>query len=245
MHKIFQIVKKSNYHGIDLVIDKTNFDTLDEAYLQELSKSTGVPILSITAPDKGIDPAMMDRIMQMADVFNTQVINFFPPHITDKGVEWYLEKLSELKKRSTRSICMQNIEQKFMMFIIPEYKNNNLQDLKQITGDTALSVAHVDKSSGIDLMRMQQALWNSIKNVFISDRNGNKDWLLPGTSGWGISYLPLESFLMKLKASDYNGFFTLKVKPQELDAWDDEKVLFHLEQFHKYLEKHFHKFEPN
>jgi hypothetical protein len=95
------------------------------------------------------------------------------------------------------------------------------------------------------LMRMQQALWNSIINVFISDRNGNKDWLLPGTSGWGISYLPLESFLMKLKASDYNGFFTLKVKPQELDAWDDEKVLFHLEQFHKYLEKHFHKFEPN
>jgi hypothetical protein len=36
-------------------------------------------------------------------------------------------------------------------------------------------VAHVDKSSGIDLMRMQQALGSSIKNVFVSDRNGNKD----------------------------------------------------------------------
>jgi sugar phosphate isomerase/epimerase len=140
---------------------------------------------------------------------------------------------------------MQNIEQKFMMFVIPEYRNNNLQDLKKITWDTALSVAHVDKSSGIDLMRMQQALGSSIKNVFISDRNGSKDWLLPGTSGWGISYLPLESFLMKLKASDYNGFFTLKVKPSELWAGNEEKILQNLWNFMKYIETHFHNFKPN
>jgi hypothetical protein len=76
---------------------------------------------------------MIDQIVKMADTLDAQVLNFFPPHITDKGVEWYVEKLSQIKKSSRRSICMQNIEQKFMMFVIPEYRNNNLQDLKKIT----------------------------------------------------------------------------------------------------------------
>jgi hypothetical protein len=36
LHKIFQIVQKSQYNGIDLVIDKTNFDTLDTQYIKSL-----------------------------------------------------------------------------------------------------------------------------------------------------------------------------------------------------------------
>jgi hypothetical protein len=35
-------------------------------------------------------------------------------------------------------------------------------------------------------------------------------------SGGGTSYLPLESFLMKLRASGYSAFITLKVNPREM-----------------------------
>ncbi len=37
LHKIFQLVQKSQYNGIDLVIDKANFDTLDAEYIKKLS----------------------------------------------------------------------------------------------------------------------------------------------------------------------------------------------------------------
>lgn len=245
LHKIFMLAQKSKYTWLDLVIDKTNFDTLDEDYIFELSQTFQVPVLSITAPEKWVDAALMDKIMHMANRFGTQVVNFFPPHITDKEVKWYLDKLSSIKKRSRLSICMQNIEQKFMMFIIPEYRLNSIEDLKKITWDTALNVAHVDKSWGMDINRTYLALGSSIKNIFVSDRNGNKDGLLPGNSGWGISYLPLESFFMKLKTNEYQNFITLKVKSTELGAGDDEKILFHLEQFKKYFDKHFTDFQPN
>jgi hypothetical protein len=121
----------------------------------------------------------MDKIIHMAEKFSTQVVNFYPPHITDKEVKWYLDKLSALKKQSRRSICLQNIEQKFMLFVIPEYKHNSIEDLKKVTGDTSLNVANIDKSGGMDINRTYQALGNSIKNIFISDRNGNKGGLLP------------------------------------------------------------------
>jgi len=50
---------------------------------------------------------------------------------------------------------------------------------------------------------------------------------------------------MKLKTNEYQNFITLKVKPTELGAGDDEKILFHLEQFKKYFDKHFTDFQPN
>jgi len=35
----------------------------------------------------------------------------------------------------------------------------------------------------MDINRTYLALGSSIKNIFVSDRNGNKDGLLPGNSG--------------------------------------------------------------
>ena len=45
-----------------------------------------------------------------------------------------------------------------MLFVIPEYKNSNLVELKKITGDTALNIANLDKASGIDILKAQNML---------------------------------------------------------------------------------------
>jgi sugar phosphate isomerase/epimerase len=73
----------------------------------------------------------------------------------------------------------------------------------------------------------------------LSDKHGSQHGVLPGGAGGWISYLPLESFFYKLKTSGYNGFITLKVKPTELWAGNEDRVVQNLEFARGYYEKHF------
>jgi hypothetical protein len=91
----------------------------------------------------------------------------------------------------------------------------------------------------MDILKAQKMLWSSIKNIFLSDKHWSKAWLLPWWAGGGISYLPLESFFMKLKISWYNGFVSLKVKPTELWVGTEEKVLQNLDYSIWYYKKHY------
>lgn len=244
LHKIFKIAKESNYDWIDLVIENWNFDTFDQEYVKSLSDEFQVPVLSITAPDKWLDKEKIDKIIKMSTFLWSQVVNFSPPHITDKNMDWYLSYLSKLKWDLRISIAIQNIEQKFLYFVIPEYKNSNLLDIKKITWDTALNISNIDKTTWTDLMKMLWVLWSSIKNIYLSDKSWTKDWLVPWCASWWLSHLPLESFFMKLKNSWYNWFFSLKVKSQELWAWNDERVLDSLKLVKNYYKKHFIDFKP-
>lgn len=239
LHKIFTIVKKSWYDWIDLVIDEKNFDTLDERYLKSLSDAFWISVLSITAPERWLTRKKVDHIVKIAETLQTQVINFSPPHIYDKNMWWYFKYLLKIKRDFHLSISVKNVEQKFMLFVIPEYKNNNLNELKKITWDTALDISWIDRSTWIDLMKALSILGNSLVNVFLSDRVGQKTYLIPGNAWWWVSHMPIESFLMKLKTTWYNWFFTLKVTPKELWVWDEEKILYNLEHVRKYYEKHF------
>lgn len=244
IHKIFTIAKKSKYDGIDLVIDEKNYDTLDEKYLKWLSDAFEVPVLSLTAPEKSLNKLKMDKIVKIAETLKVQVINFFPPHISDKNMTFFPKYLNKIKKELRIAVTLQNVEQKFMLFVIPEYKNSNLLDLKKMTWDTALNISSLDKTSGIDLQKAQNMLGNTLKNIFLSDKTGMKDGLLPGDAGGWVSHLPIESFLMKLKSAGYNGFFSLKVRSTELGVWDEEKVLYNLELVKKYFTKYFIDYKP-
>lgn len=243
MHKIFTLAKKSKYDGIDLVIDDKNYDSFDEVYLKWLSDAFEIPVLSITAPDRGLNKEKIDKIVKIAQALHSQVINFYPPHISDKGMDFFPKYLQKIKKELRVKITLQNVEQKFMLFVIPEYKNSNLLDIKKITWDTALNLSNIDKASGIDLAKAQAMLGNTLCHIYLNDRTGLKEWLLPWNAWWWVSYLPIESFLMKLKSSGYNWFFSLRVKPSELWAGNDEKVLYNLDFIKKYYTKHFLEFK--
>jgi len=239
IHKIFTIVKKAGYDGIDLMIDDAQFDTLDEKYLKGLSDAFKIPVISITAPEKWLSKAKIDRIVQLAETLRSQVINFSPPHAGDKGADTFPRYLNKIKKDMRISITMQNVQQEYLLFIIPKYKNANLGELKKATGDTALNIANIDLSAWMDLAKMQNILGSSLKNIYLSDKQATKDGLLPGNAGWGTSHMPLESFLAKLRVAGYNGFFSLRVKPSELGAGNEEKILANLEQIKKYFDKRF------
>lgn len=243
LHRIFSIAKDAGYDGIDLQMNPKIYDVWDATYVKELSMLTGVPVLSLTAPDKGMNQDKVDAIFQMAELLGSQILTFSPPHITDRHPEWFLQFLPKAKKDTGLSVCVQNVPPKFKFFIIPEYKNATLAEIKKLTGDTTLDVASVDSSTGTDILKAEKVLGNSIKNIFLSDKQGRKNDLLPGNAGGGMSHLPLESFLMKLKKSGYRGCISLKVLPEELGVGSIAEVTQRLQSLHEYYKKYFLEFK--
>lgn len=239
LHKIFDFAEKSNYDWIELVLNKKNFDYWDEEYVKYLSEKSWVPVLSIKAPKRWVNEKIVDSIVSLALKLGVQNITFTPPHYRDKSVTWYLRYLTKIKRDTHLSISIENVEPKFAYFIIPEYKDATLMQIKKVTWDTALDISATSPSNWGDILKVQKMLWNSIKNIAFSDTHWPKKWLLPGQAWGWTSYLPLESFLMKLKASAYNWFVTLEISPRELWVWTNEKILQNLEYFKNYYKKHF------
>lgn len=239
LHRIFKFAHKAGFNWLDLTLSNIHFDNWDENYVKELSDSFNMPVLSITAPTKWMNQKKVDKIVQIATKLWSQVITFSPPHFSDKNPTWFTKYLLRVKRDTHISVAVQNMEPKFLFFIIPEYKNATLYEIKRITWDSTLDLSSIDNSSWMDILKAQKMLWSSVKNIFLSDKHWAKSWILPWWAGGWISYLPLESFFMKLKISWYNGFISLKVRPSELWAWTEERVQQNLDYSVKYYKKHF------
>lgn len=237
LHRIFAFVRDAHYDGICLDLNPLDFDTENTEYVAGLSKEFGIPVAGITAYERRMTPKMVDRIMAMAKALGSKTVNFYPPHRLDKDGEWFSEYLPKVQQRSKdMNVTVINVQPKTFLFVIPEYKDATLPLIKKITGKTALSVSNVDPESGTDLIKTFSLLGNSIHNVYLSDKTGNKEELLPGKGD-----MPLESLLIKLADGGYKGDFTLKVTPKELGAGDDASVLKNLAEAKEYVLKHFVK----
>jgi len=242
LHRIFSFAKTAWYTGLDIALWTLNFDLWDEDYIYELSQEFDLPVLSLTAPGKSMSKKKLDRIVLMAKKLSVQVVTVSPPHITDKDTKWFWSALMKLKKDTHISICVQNVEPKFLFFVIPEYRNATFSQIKWVTWDTTLDILAVDSGSSMDILKAQSILWKSIKNIFFSDKKGMKKWILPGWAWGGISHLPLESFLMKLKSAGYGWYVTLKVNPTEIGVWNSDRVQQNLEYMKNYYQKHFENY---
>lgn len=243
LHRVFDFTKKAWYDWIDLYLTKNNYDLWDEDYIKSLSDSFDIPVLSITVILRWMNEKKVDRIMKIAKALWVQVISFSPPHISDKNNVWFTKYLLKIKRDTHLSLSVLNVEPKMIFLIIPEYKNATLTEIKKITWDTALDLSAIDVSSWTDILKARNILWATIKNIYLSDKRWSKKWLLPGTAWWWTSYLPLESFFMKLKTTWYNWFITLKVSPWELWVSNQERVLQNLEYTKNYYIKHFLNFK--
>ena len=242
LHKIFQLAKKASYTGVDLVMDSENYDSWDKEYLKAISLEAWIPVVNITAPTQKLTESKVHEIIELALFVWAKIVNFSPPHISDKNVKWFKNLLPNLKPEGI-DIAVSNVAPKFLFFIIPEYKNSTLDQIKKVTGSTALDIAWIDASSGMDIIKASLVLGNTIKNIYLSDKTSEKDGLIPGNAGGGVSHLPIESFLMKLKSSGYGGYFSLRVDPIELSAGIDSAVFDKLTKIKEYYKKHFVNFQ--
>jgi sugar phosphate isomerase/epimerase len=194
LHKIFSFARDAQYDGICLDLNLLDFDTENTAYILALSEEFKMSVMGITAYERRMTQKTVDRIMEMAKMLGSKIVNFYPPHRLDKEGEWFSDYLPKVQKRyKDIEITIINVEPKTFLFLIPEYKDATLPLIKKITGKTALHVSNVDPESGTDLIKTFSLLGNSIHNVYLSDKTGNKEDLLPGRGD-----MPLESLLIKL-----------------------------------------------
>ena len=243
LHHTFALAKKAWFDWIDLCIEHNLYDTWDREYISSLIEQFSLPVLSMSAPSTKLNEEKVDQIINIAKHIGAEVVSFSPPHISDKNTKWFRQYLPKIKKEEWITFSVQNVAPKFLFFIIPEYKNSTLEQIKKTTGFTTLDVGGVDVSSGIDLTKAYDLLGSSIKNIFLSDRDSNgKEGLLPGNAWNGVSHLPLESFLMKLKKNNYTWHISLKINPNELFVGDEEKIQEQFVQFQNYYHKYYTNF---
>ena len=91
LDKIFLLAKKALYSGIDLSLDFGLYDTLDREYLASLVERHALQIQSITAPERKITKKQVETILALADELSIPVVNFTPPHRSDKEKDWFSE----------------------------------------------------------------------------------------------------------------------------------------------------------
>jgi len=238
LHRVFDFAKNAWYDGVDISLGIMNFDLWDADYILSLIDIYKIPVLSLTAPSKDMSTAKFEEILELGKKLRVHSISFAPPHIMDKDTKWF-HWLWEAQKNTDIALCVHNVESTFLFFVIPEYRNATFEKIKAVTGSASLDILAVENSSQMDIMRAQAVLGSSLKNIYLADKTTTTKWILPGTWEWWYSHTPLESFLMKLKASLYTGDISLKVSPKEIGVWDANRVLQNLQHVKKYYLQHF------
>lgn len=238
LHRVFDFAKRAWYDGIDISLGIMNFDLWDADYILSLIETYNIPVVSLTAPSKDMSSSKFNEIIELGAKLSVRSISFAPPHIMDKDTKWF-HTLSQAQKTTEIALCVHNVESTFLFFVIPEYRNATFEKIKAVTWNASLDILAVENSSQMDIMRAQAVLWSSLKNIYLADKSTTTKWILPGTWKGGLSYIPLESFFMKLGASWYMGDVSLKVSPKEVWVWDAKRVLEHLGEVKKYYLTHF------
>ena len=242
LHKIWKILEWSKFDWIDLYMDPNNYDLWDVEYLKDFKNEFWIKILSISTPWATINKAKATIIFNIAKELDVQLVSFSPPFLENTWNS-FTKFLKEVKDDYDFNISIQNIENKYILFVIPKNWNIPLNETKDVTWFTSLDVANLDNNSSVDIINAINILWSSLKNVYLSDRKWDKYWLIPWKEKSWISNLPIESFLMKLKSNSYNWFITLKVDPAELWVWNEELMKSNFDRVHSYYNKYYKEFK--
>jgi sugar phosphate isomerase/epimerase len=236
LHHIFQVVKTSGYDGIDISIDFSNYDTINATYLTSLVRDTGVPIVSVTAPERKLTKKQFDQILSLANGLGTKIVNIHPPHRLDREKDWFGDYLKVMvQKYPSITINIINAPPKTWLFVISEYGDARPETIKKITEHTALSIANVDPSSGVDLMKTSLLLGSTLGYIYFSDKSDDAVGVFPGDGT-----MPLESLLIKLHEVGYDGYFSLSVNPSALGIDEgEEEVIKKLAAAKVFLSRYF------
>lgn len=235
LDKIFSLAKEAGCDGIDLSVDFLLYDTIDAVYLDMLSVRHEMPIMSISAPARKVTKRQSSEILELADLLGVKIVNFTPPHRTDRDKEWFGDGLKTLtNKYPNITINIVNAPPKTWLFIISEYGDARPETIKKMTEHTALSIENVEPESGVDLIKTFTLLGNTIGLVYLSDKTEESIGMFPGEGD-----MPLESLLIRMKEAGYEGPFSLDIDPKYLSIGEDKKVIERIIQSKNYLERYF------
>lgn len=232
LNRIFEFAKEAGYDGIEVAVDKNDFDTQNAEYIKKLSEEFKMPVVALHAPENGTEKSV-EHVVEMAIYLKCPVVVITPPKLTDfKFTRWIKKEAPILRKKKGIQLALSNTGGKTMLGFLPERALNNVSDLKKfgmVSLDTSMT-----SSKKEDLIRFYEHLKKLVVHVHISNVKRRKEYSLPNE---GI--LPLESFLKKLNNNKYEGAISVRVRPAELSAGNDEKVVKILKKVKDFIEDYF------
>lgn len=233
LNRIFEFVKEAGYDGIEIAVDKNNFDTQNAEYIKKLSDEHSLPVVALHSPANGTAKSV-EHVVDMADYLNCPVVIITPPKLLDfKFINWLKKNAPALRKKKHVQIALVNAPGKTVLGFLPDRAMNSLTDMKKF-GMAALDCSSAASKKWGNLMSVYEHLKKLVVHVHLSNINKHKEYALPNE---GV--LPLESFLKKLKSNDYKGAISVRVRPTELAAGDDEKVIAALKKVKKFVEEYY------
>ena len=233
LNRIFEFAKAAGYDGIEINVDKNNFDTQNAEYIKKLSEEYGLPILALHSPSNGTSQSV-EHVVEMAAYLKCPVVVITPPKLLDfKFTNWLKKKTPVLRKKKHVQIALINAPGKTVLGFLPERAMNSISDMKKF-GMAALDTSSAASKKWGNLMSVYDHLKKLLVHVHLSNINKHKNYALPNEGT-----LPLESFLKKLKASDYQGAISIRVRPTELSAGDDEKVIAKLKKAKEFIDEYY------
>jgi sugar phosphate isomerase/epimerase len=232
LNRVFDFAKKAGYDGIEISVDKNNYDTQNAEYIKKLSEEHSIPVAALHAPVNGTQKSM-EHVIGMAEYLKCPVVVVTPPKLFDfKSANWLKKEISDLRKSKKIQIALVNAPGETLFGFLPARAMSNITDLKKfgmVVLDTSSTV-----SKKWDLIRIYEHLSKMVVHVHLSNVHRHKEYSLPNE---GI--LPLESFLKKLKNHGYKGAISIRVKGSELSAGDDEKVVQKLKKVKEFVDEYY------
>lgn len=233
LNRIFEFTKAAGYDGIEIGVDKNDFDTQNAEYIKKLSEEHNLPVIALHSPVNGTEKSVQ-HVIDMAVYLKCPVVVITPPKLTDfKFTNWLRKKVPILRKKKQIEISLVNAPGKTLLGFLPAHAMNSLADMKKF-GMATLDCSSTASTKWGNLMSVYEHLHKLIVHVHLSNVNKHKDYSLPNE---GV--LPLESFLRKLSANKYTGAISIRVRPTELSAGDDEKVVASLKKAKEFVDEFF------
>jgi len=233
LSRVFEFAKDAGFDGIEVGVDKNNFDTQNAEYIKKLSDEYKLPIVALHSPVNGTEKSVQ-HVIDMAVYLKCPVVVITPPKLTDfKFTKWLKKKVPHLRKKKHIEISLVNAPGKTILGFLPAHAMNSVAEMKKF-GMVTLDCSSTSSKKWGNLMSIYDNLHKLIVHVHLSNINKHKEYSLPNE---GV--LPLESFLRKLKAKDYKGVLSIRVRPSELNAGDDEKVVSTLKKIKSFVDEFF------
>lgn len=231
LNRIFEFAKAAGYDGMEIAVDKNNYDTQNAEYIKKLSDEHRLPILALHAPVNA-SAKSVEHVVEMAVYLECPVVVVTAPKLLDfKFTNWLKKKSHTLEKKKHIQIALLNTPEKTMFGFLPDRAMNSVADLKKF-GMAALDTSSAASKKWGNLMSVYNHLKKLIVHVHLSNIHKHKEYSLPNE---GV--LPLESFLKKLKQGDYKGALSIRVRPSQLHAGDDDKVIAQLKKVKEFVDE--------
>lgn len=248
LSEVFHIAKSAGFDGIEMLIARGNCHVKVDS-IRELTDKYEIPILSLHSPFMICDGwgDFWDRIQRsltMAMELSIPMVNFHPPsgfvirhHLNDELTD-HIRSYRNMIDGSDIVLTMENLptirtlRRLFVNRFLPRAANN----MYQIAGFARDNDIHITfdtthiGTSGVDLLDAYAVFSDRIVNIHLSDYDGRRQHLLPGTG-----YLPLERLLAQVKADGYNGAITLETCPAAMEDKDRAKAERNAEMGLRYI----------